>query len=69
MFSEWIRRVAFWGQDFLTGSNVRKHYVDIKNIMENNINPNMSKKHEDYLYDILKYATENVEFYKKFKEF
>ena len=69
MFSEWIRRVAFWGQDFLTGSNVRKHYVDIKNIMENNINPNTSKKHEDYLYDILKYATENVEFYKKFKEF
>jgi len=69
MFSEWIRRVAFWGQDFLTGSNVRKHYVDIKNIMENDLNPNVSKLHEVYLFDILKYATENVEFYQKFKEF
>jgi len=69
MFSEWIRREIFWVQDFLTGSNVRKHFVDIKNIVENDLNPNVSIKHENYLFDILKYATENVEFYKKFKEF
>ena len=69
IFSEWVRRVAFWGQDFLTGSKVRKHFVDIKNIMENDTNPSTSKLREDYLFKILKYATENVEFYRKFKEF
>ena len=69
IFSEWVRRLAFWGRDFLTGSNVRKHFVDIKNIMENDTNPSTSKLREDYLFNILRYATENVEFYKKYKEF
>jgi phenylacetate-CoA ligase len=69
LFSEWIRRVTFWVFDFLTGSKVRKHYIDIINIMENGMDPNVSKMHEDNLNGILKYATENVEFYHKFKAF
>jgi len=55
--------------DFLTGSQVRKHYVDVKNIMENGMDPHVSKIQDNYLNSILKYATENVEFYKKFNEF
>ncbi len=69
LLGEWIRRAGFWAMDFLTGSKVRKHYADIKNIMENGTNPEVSKMQEDYLNSILKYATENVAFYKDFKAF
>jgi phenylacetate-CoA ligase len=69
MFSEWIRRIGFWALDFLQGSKVRKHYVDIQNIMENDVDSAVSKIQENYLSSILKYATENVEFYKKYKAF
>ena len=69
LFSEWIRREIFWGLDFLQGSKVRKHYVDIQNSMENGMDPEVSKMHEDNLYNILKYATETVEFYKSFNDF
>jgi hypothetical protein len=60
LFSEWIRRAIFWAWDFLTGSKVRKHYLDVKYIMENGINPDAAKKQDDYLYSIFRYATENV---------
>jgi phenylacetate-CoA ligase len=66
---EWIRRAGFWVLDFLTGSKVRKHYIDIKNIMENGRSPKVSKMQEEYLNSILEYATDNVAFYKKFKGF
>jgi phenylacetate-CoA ligase len=66
LFSEWIRRAGFWSVDFLSGSPIRNHYVDIRNIMENGSKPDVSKM---YLNGILKYATENVPFYMKFKAF
>jgi phenylacetate-CoA ligase len=69
LLSEWIRRAGFWVLDFLSGSKVRKHYVDIRNIMENGSDRISLKVQEDYLTSILKYATENVAFYKGFKEF
>lgn len=69
MFSEWIRRTAYWTLDFLIGSKVRKHYDDIKNIMENGEKPDVIQLKEKYLDNILKYATENVEFYKKNKSY
>jgi phenylacetate-CoA ligase len=68
-FNEWIRKEAFWGFDFLTGSKIRKHYLDIRNIMEKGRDAMVSKKPEEYLQGIMKYATENVEFYKGFKSF
>jgi phenylacetate-CoA ligase len=69
LLSERVRRAGFWIIDFLTGSRVRRHYSDIRNIMENYGDPNVSKNLEGYLRDILTYATENVEFYKQFKTF
>jgi phenylacetate-CoA ligase len=69
LFSEWIRRALFWALDFITGSKVRKHYVDIRNMMEYGIDPDISKMQEDYLKSILDYATENVPFYKRFRTF
>jgi phenylacetate-CoA ligase len=67
LFSEWIRRMGFWTLDFLSGSKTRKHYIDIKRIMENG--PNATTKKADYLNNLLEYATENVGFYKKYKGF
>jgi phenylacetate-CoA ligase len=69
LFSEWIRREVFWAWDFLRGSKVRKHYVDIKNILENGTNPEVVKIREGYLSDILKYATEHVPFYKEYRSY
>jgi phenylacetate-CoA ligase len=69
MFSEWIRSVGFWGLDFLRGSKIRKHYADIKNIMENGSSSEVSKIQEDHLKSVLRYASENVEFYKKFNDY
>jgi phenylacetate-CoA ligase len=66
---EWMRRAGFWALDFLTGSKVRSHYADIKNMLENGTDADISKKHADYLTGMLKYATENVEFYRQFKAF
>lgn len=63
MFSESIRGTAFWTLDFLRGSKVKNHYLDIKNIMENN---GCKGKQQGYLEDILKYATENVDFYRPY---
>jgi phenylacetate-CoA ligase len=69
LFSERIRRAGFWTVDFLLGSKVRKHFNDIRNIMENGADPNVSKRQGDYLNGILIYATKNVAFYKEFKGF
>ena len=67
LFSEWIRRVGFWAFDFLSGSKVRRHFLDVKSIMENGTDPHISKQRDAYLNKILNYASENVEFYKSFK--
>src|SRR5512135_775140 len=69
LFSEWIRRAIFWFLDFLAGSKVRRHYLDVRNIMENNTDPIVAQKQQSYLSAILNYATQNVGFYKQFKGF
>jgi len=69
MFGEWARRAGYWGLDFLRGSNVRKHYLDIKNILENGMDPLVLKKQAERLNGILKYATENIPFYKQYQAF
>ena len=66
MFSEWIRRTTYWTFDFLSGSKVKKHYVDIKNIMENNTSSIIFQKKKKYITDILEYASKHVEFYKPY---
>lgn len=57
MLGENIRRIAFWGLDFIKGSPVKKHYCDIMQKMENNISP------QNALGGILGYATAYVPFY------
>ena len=66
MIGDFIRRNAFWMLDFLRGSKIRRHFIDIKRIMETD-ETSRSKIQSKYLFDILKYATDNVEFYKPYK--
>ena len=67
MLGENLREWGFWTLDFLKGSQVRKHYNDIKRIIEG------TKENRDitneYTNNILKYAVENTEFYKNYSYF
>lgn len=67
LLSEWIRKEAFWMLDFLRGSRIRRHYLDIQGILHDYSDPAAIKKHDEYLQDILKYATENVPYYRKYQ--
>lgn len=57
MFGEYFRRMIFWTLDFLKGSCVRKHYLDIKRRMDCNAAP------EENLCSIIEYAIQNVPYY------
>lgn len=61
MFSQKVREEVFWMIDKIKGGNIRKHYLDLKNNLEDNIDS------EIYLKDLLKEVTENVPYYSKYK--
>lgn len=67
LFGEWIRYSAFWVLDFLRGSKVRRHLLDIKHIMEFAGDPAVLTIRQKYLENILQYAAEIVPFYQKFQ--
>ena len=60
MFLEKLRGNLFWKLDKLKGGNIKRNYLDIKNIMEGNISNDI------YLNSLLKEVVENVPFYKKY---
>lgn len=66
MLGEWIRRNGFWVLDLAKGSAVRKHFLDIRYIMDNNSAPQARARQDRYLADILTYASRNVPFYRQF---
>ena len=57
-----IRRSTYWANDFIHGRPIRKHYKDIKKILnnQNSDGVNIQKEHLD---NLLNYAVENVRFY------
>lgn len=67
MISEISRRYAYWVLDFLRGSKVRKHYNDIKYIIENN--DETASIREKYLNDILNHAVNTTPFYKEYSNY
>src|SRR5690606_10757728 len=67
MISEISRRYAYWILDFLRGSKVRKHYNDIKYIIENNDKTVSIRK--KYLDNILNHAINTTPFYKKYNNY
>lgn len=64
---ELIRQQAFWILDTLKGSSQKKDLNDVLYIMNNWGDPKVENKIDDYLRDILDYATDNIDFYKKYK--
>ena len=62
-----IRKLAFWLMDKLGGGKVRKHYLDLSNILENYGTDEVKSLLDGYLNETLQYACDNIDFYKKFK--
>lgn len=69
MAGEWVRWAGFWTVDFLRGSAVRKHYLDVKNIMQNADSPLSARTRAQHLERMLRYAVDNVPYYRQFKGF
>ncbi len=66
---EKIRYIFYWFLDFLNGSKVRKHYKDVKFILENYNTIESNNKRDKYLLDLLNHATKTVPYYKKNSSF
>ena len=64
-FLEVFRKKAFWGLDFLKGSPVRKHYNEVKFIMENFNSNKANTLRSNHLKNILKHAKETTPYYNK----
>jgi phenylacetate-CoA ligase len=60
---ESVRKISFWVIDFLKGSPVRKHYNDIKYILENFQSEKSKNRRDDYLSEILMHAVNTTPFY------
>ncbi len=69
MAGAWIRRTAYWILDFLRGSPVRRHYLDIRNLIEYPDSPQSAEVRGEHLKRILQYAVDNVPYYQQFKGF
>ncbi|TYA71823.1 phenylacetate--CoA ligase family protein [Seonamhaeicola marinus] len=67
--AEKIRYSFFWFFDFLNGSDVKKHYNDVKFVLENYNSPKSKAKRDSYLVNILSHATKTVPFYMKISNF
>ncbi|SEK53172.1 phenylacetate-CoA ligase [Aquimarina amphilecti] len=62
--NEKIRNISFWIVDFVSGGKVKRHYLDIKNIIENPLDDTVLNKRSEFLKDILEHAVTSTIFYK-----
>lgn len=66
---EKLRYYAFWLLDFIKGGRIRRHYNDIKFIIENYDSAEASNKMNEHLSSILKHATTTVPYYTNYKKY
>jgi Coenzyme F390 synthetase len=64
-----LRRRAFWGVDSLKGKPVKRHYEEIRNILENPLDVEAVQKRDGHLSKVLIHATTTVPFYKRCSDF
>ena len=62
--NERIRNISFWTVDFITGGKVRRHYKNIKNLLENPEKKGSTTKQRQYLNQLLDHAVTTSTFYK-----
>lgn len=67
MVGESLRRWGFWSLDFLKGQKVRRHYNDIKSILDTENYEKQRKPTNIYLENLMRHAVINTEYYSKFK--
>lgn len=66
-FLELIRKYAFWTIDFFKGSPVRKHYNDIKYVLENYESKKAINIRKNHLKKVLNHCVQTTPFYKNIK--
>jgi phenylacetate-CoA ligase len=59
-----IRRNVFWILDYLKGSKIRRHYNEIKSVLENPDSLNSNKIREQRLNELIDHAITTTPFYK-----
>ncbi|MEM8937781.1 MAG: hypothetical protein AAGC64_00370 [Bacteroidota bacterium] len=60
-----LRKQLFWTNDFFNGSQIAKHYKEIKFVLENHRTEKSQQIRSKHLKEVLSHASENVPFYKK----
>jgi phenylacetate-CoA ligase len=68
-FLEKVRYYAFWVFDFLKGGKVRRHFNDVKYILENYNTDKSKQRRNNYQLKLLNHAVKTVPFYKNYKGF
>ena len=66
---EKLRGFSFWMIDFLKGAKIKRHYNEIKFILEQYGTEESKLKRDKYLKDLLKHAVNTTPFYENYKGF
>lgn len=67
--TERIRKNAFWIVDFIKGGEIKRHYNDIKFILENYHSKEAIDKRASHVLSLLEHAVSSAPFYSEFKNF
>ena len=63
-FGEKIRHIAYWSADAIKGGNIRKHYNEIKHLIEFPKDEYSIKKSQNSLNKVLTHSVDSVDFYR-----
>ena len=64
-----IRRIGFWSVDALKGGNIKSHYQDVVQIMENPFSENTVNRRKKLLSELLEHTVRTVPFYSQYEQF
>ncbi|SEM26066.1 phenylacetate-CoA ligase [Aquimarina amphilecti] len=64
--SQVFRRKIFWFFDILKGNDIKNHFKDIKELIENPNSQSVQAKKDEYLQKILQHAVSTTWFYQKY---
>ncbi len=64
-----VRNRSYRLIDFLQGRHVKRHYDDIKSMMQNYADPKVTKRRDGYLDSILQHAVTTCDYFNQFKNY
>ncbi len=65
MTLEKVRNIVFWIIDFIRGGSIKRHYIDIKALSENEDGEDTIAMQHQYLSELLTHASSTTNFYKE----